>query len=77
MTVFRYAYLEYKNEEEAFEASDRYKDMEIEGEKLYVIKAVAVNREKFGKFVQMLLSFAVDVYFLEVYVQRLIFKFVM
>lgn len=46
--TFRYAYLEYANEEEAYEASEKYKDVELEGEKLYVIKAIAEKKEKYG-----------------------------
>lgn len=50
--TFRYAYLEYANEEEAYEASEKYKDVELEGEKLYVIKAIAEKKEKYGESVQ-------------------------
>lgn len=49
--TFRYAYLEYANEEEAYEASEKYKDAELESEKLYVIKAIAEKKEKYGESV--------------------------
>jgi len=43
-----YAYLECANEKTAYEMSEKYKDTEINGEKLYVIQAISEKKNKFG-----------------------------
>lgn len=43
-----YAYLECANEKSAYEMSEKYKDAEINGEKLYVIQAISEKKDKFG-----------------------------
>ena len=45
---FRYAYLEFADEKVASEMSQKYKDAEIDGEKLYVIQAISEKKEKYG-----------------------------
>lgn len=44
-----YAFLECLNEKTAYELSEKYKDAEINGEKLYVIQAISEKKDKFGK----------------------------
>lgn len=44
-----YAYLECANEKIAYEMSEKYKDTEINGEKLYVIQAISDKKDKFGQ----------------------------
>ena len=46
--ICRYAYLEYANEKDAYDAAEKYKDMEIGTEKLYIIKAIVEKKEKYG-----------------------------
>lgn len=43
-----YAFLECLNEKTAYELSEKYKDAEINGEKLYVIQAISEKKDKFG-----------------------------
>lgn len=43
-----YAYLEYADEKIAYEMSEKYKEHEINGEKLYVIPAISEKKEKYG-----------------------------
>jgi hypothetical protein len=50
LVCFRYAYLEYADEKVAYDMSQKYKDAEINGEKLYVIPAISEKKEKYGKF---------------------------
>jgi len=45
---FSYAYLECPNEKTAYEMSEKYKEAEINGEKLYVIQAISEKKNKFG-----------------------------
>jgi len=45
-----YAYLECANEKAAYEMSEKYRDTEIGGEKLYVIQAVSEKKDKFGEW---------------------------
>lgn len=49
MVCFRYAYLEYADEKTAYDMSQKYKDAEVDGEKLYVIPAISEKKEKYGK----------------------------
>lgn len=44
-----YAYLECATEKMAYELSDKYKDAEINGGKLYVIQAISEKKDKFGQ----------------------------
>lgn len=46
---FSYAYLECANEKTAYEMSEKYKEAEINGEKLYVIQAISEKKNKFGE----------------------------
>jgi len=45
-----YAYLECANEKTAYEMSEKYRDTEIDGMKLYVIQAIAEKKTKFGQW---------------------------
>ena len=45
-----YAYLECANEKSAYEMSEKYKDTEIGGEKVYVIQAISEKKDKFGQW---------------------------
>ena len=45
----RYAYLEYASETEAAEAVKRYQDVELDGHRLYVIKAMTDRLMSFGE----------------------------
>ena len=49
MMCCSYAYLEYANEKTAYEMSEKYKEAEINGEKLYVIQAISEKKDKFGE----------------------------
>jgi len=41
--------LEFPDEKVAYEMSQKYKDAEINGEKLYVIQAISEKKEKYGQ----------------------------
>jgi len=45
-----YAYLECANEKTAYEMSEKYKDAEINGEKLFVIQAISEKKDNFGEW---------------------------
>jgi len=49
MLCCSYAYLECANEKTAYEMSEKYKDTEVNGEKLYVIQAISEKKDKFGQ----------------------------
>ena len=49
MCCCSYAYLECANEKSAYEMSEKYKDAEVNGEKLYVIQAISEKKDKFGE----------------------------
>ena len=40
--------MEFADEKVASEMSQKYKDAEIDGEKLYVIQAISEKKEKYG-----------------------------
>jgi len=44
-----YAYLECATEKAAYELSEKYKDAEVNGEKLYVIQAISEKKDKYGE----------------------------
>ena len=45
----RYAYMEYATETDAAEAVKKYQDVELEGHRLYVIKAMMERMNSFGE----------------------------
>lgn len=47
--ISRYAYVEYPSEAETVEAVAQHKDMELGGQKLYIIKSMTERKETFGK----------------------------
>jgi len=49
MLCCSYAYLECANEKIAYEMSEKYKDAEVNGVKLYVIQAISEKKDKFGE----------------------------
>ena len=48
MVCCSYAYLECANEKTTYEMSEKYKDTEINGEKLFVIQAISEKKDHFG-----------------------------
>jgi len=44
----RYAYMEYVSETDAAEAAKKYRDVELDGHKLYVIKSMTDRMMGFG-----------------------------
>ena len=49
--IDRYAYLEYPTAEDATKAAEEHKEKLLNEEKLFVIKAITVRKEKFGQCV--------------------------
>ncbi|ESO12391.1 hypothetical protein HELRODRAFT_187854 [Helobdella robusta] len=46
----RYVYLEYESAEEVTKAAEKYKDVVLNDENLFVIKALCIKKERFGGF---------------------------
>jgi len=55
MFTCRYAYMEYATEADATEAAKKYQDVELEGHRLYVIKAMTERMMSFGELLSLLL----------------------
>jgi len=52
------------NEKTAYEMSEKYKDTEVNGEKLYVIQAISEKKDKYGQLLCLfLITFIVSIWY--------------
>lgn len=52
------------NEKTAYEMSEKYKDTEVNGEKLYVIQAISEKKDKYGQLLCLFsITFIVSIWY--------------